>query len=73
MKIALITSILTCEISDICQIRLDFVMGNFAQPDAATGNCATGDRDTITLDAGGDDPTRILCGDLTTQHGNLLC
>merc|ERR1711936_949794 len=54
--------------TDICQIRLDFVMGNFAQPDTATGDCTTGDRDTVTLDAGGDDPTRILCGDLTTQH-----
>ena len=56
---------------EICQVRLDFINGNFAQPDATTGNCETGDRDTLTLDAGGDDPTRLLCGDLTGQHSKL--
>jgi len=56
--------------TDICQVRLDFLNGNFAQPDATTGNCETtpANRDTVTLDAGGDDPNRILCGDLTGQH-----
>ena len=46
-----------------------------AQPDAATGDCTntgTDQRDTITLDAGGNDPNRVLCGDLTGQHGKLL-
>ena len=59
--------------SDICQVRLDFLNGNFAQPDATTGNCETtpANRDTVTLDAGGDDPNRILCGDLTGQHSNF--
>ena len=48
---------------------------NLAQPDAATGDCTntgTDQRDTITLDAGGNDPNRVLCGDLTGQHGKLL-
>ena len=47
---------------------------NLAQPDAATGDCTntgTDQRDTITLDAGGNDPNRVLCGDLTGQHGKL--
>jgi len=57
--------------SEICQVRLDFLIGNFAQPDQATGNCATGNRDTITLDAGGDDPNRVICGELTGQHAYL--
>ena len=48
---------------------------NLAQPDATTGDCTntgTDQRDTITLDAGGNDPNRVLCGDLTGQHGKLL-
>jgi len=57
--------------SDICQVRLDFLVANFAQPDQATGNCATGDRDIITLNAGGDDPDRVVCGELTGQHAYL--
>ena len=49
------------------------MVANLAQPDQATGNCAAAntDRDSITLDAGGDDPTRVLCGELTGQHGNF--
>ena len=58
--------------SEICQVRLDFLTLNLAQPTAATGDCTTGDRDSITLDAGGNDPNRVLCGDLTGQHGKLL-
>jgi len=54
--------------SDICQVRLDFLVANFAQPVAATGSCAGDDRDRILLDAGGNDPDRTLCGDLTGQH-----
>ena len=42
-----------------------------AQPVAATGDCAGDDRDRILLDAGGNDPDRTLCGDLTGQHGIL--
>merc|ERR1712122_341319 len=57
--------------SEICQVRLDFLVANFAQPDQATGNCQTGDRDVVTLDAGGDDPNRVLCGELTGQHAYL--
>jgi len=59
--------------SDICQVRLDFLVANFAQPDQATGDCAlaTTDRDSITLAPGGNDPTRVLCGDLTGQHAYL--
>ena len=48
------------------------MVANFAQPDQATGNCQTGDRDVVTLDAGGDDPNRVLCGELTGQHSNFL-
>ena len=59
-------------LSEICQIRLDFLVANFAQPVAATGSCAGDDRDRILLDAGGDDPDRTLCGEITGQHGNLL-
>merc|ERR1719336_1549356 len=51
--------------SEICQIRLDFIMGNFAQPVAATGVC-TGDTVTVTASAGGRVP--VLCGDITGQH-----
>ena len=58
-------------LSDICQVRLDFLVANFAQPVAATGSCAGDDRDRILLDAGGNDPDRTLCGDLTGQHGIL--
>merc|ERR1712088_595021 len=54
--------------SEICQVRLDFLVANFAQPDQTTGNCETGDRDVITLNAGGDDPNRVICGELTGQH-----
>jgi len=54
--------------SEICQVRLDFLVANFAQPVAATGSCAGDDRDRILLDAGGNDPDRTLCGDLTGQH-----
>jgi len=59
--------------SDICQVRLDFLVANFAQPDQATGDCALAgsDRDTITLDAGGDDPNHVVCGELTGQHAYL--
>jgi len=57
--------------SEICQVRLDFLVANFAQPDQATGNCQTGDRDVVTLDAGGDDPNRVICGELTGQHAYL--
>jgi len=59
--------------SEICQVRLDFLVANFAQPNQANGNCeeANTDRDSITLDAGGDDPTRVLCGELTGQHAYL--
>ena len=56
---------------EICQVRLDFLVANFAQPDQTTGNCETGDRDVITLNAGGDDPNRVICGELTGQHGKL--
>jgi len=51
--------------SEICQIRLDFIMGNFAQPVAATGVC-TGDTVTVTASAG--DRVPVLCGDITGQH-----
>jgi len=54
--------------SEICQVRLDFLVANFAQPVAATGSCAGDDRDRILLNAGGNDPDRTLCGDLTGQH-----
>jgi len=54
--------------SEICQVRLDFQVLNLAQPVAATGDCAGDDRDRILLDAGGNDPDRTLCGDLTGQH-----
>jgi len=57
--------------SEICQVRLDFLVANFAQPDQATGNCETGDRDIITLNAGGDDPNRVICGELTGQHAYM--
>jgi len=56
---------------EICQVRLDFLTLNLAQPTAATGDCTTGDRDSITLDAGGNDPNRVLCGDLTGQHAYM--
>merc|ERR1711944_25348 len=52
--------------SEICQIRLDFIMGNFAQPAAVTGSC-TG-RDTVTVTPGGGESVPVLCGDLTGQH-----
>jgi len=52
--------------SEICQIRLDFVMGNFAQPVAGTGQC-TG-QDTLTITAGGAESIPVLCGDITGQH-----
>ena len=58
-------------LSEICQVRLDFQVLNLAQPVAATGDCAGDDRDRILLDAGGNDPDRTLCGDLTGQHGIL--
>ena len=51
---------------EICQIRLDFVMGNFAQPVAGTGQC-TG-QDTLTITAGGAESIPVLCGDITGQH-----
>merc|ERR1711860_271667 len=35
------------------------------------GNCETGDRDVITLNAGGDDPNRVICGELTGQHAYM--
>jgi len=54
--------------SEICQVRLDFLVANLAQPVAATGSCAGDDRDRITLAPGGNDPVRTLCGDLTGQH-----
>merc|ERR1712088_1162055 len=57
--------------SEICQVRLDFLVANFAQPDQASGNCETGDRDVITLNAGGDDPNRVICGELTGQHAYM--
>jgi len=59
--------------SEICQVRLDFLVANFAQPNQADGDCAAAntDRDSITLAPGGDDPTRVLCGDLTGQHAYL--
>ena len=47
------------------------MVSNFAQPVAATGSCAGDDRDRILLEAGGNDPPRTLCGDLTGQHGIL--
>ena len=47
------------------------MVANFAQPVAATGSCAGDDRDRILLEAGGNDPARVLCGDLTGQHGSL--
>jgi len=46
--------------SEICQVRLDFLVANFAQPNQADGDCTMGDRDIVTLDAGGDDPNRVL-------------
>lgn len=52
--------------SDICQIRLDFITGNFAQPVAATGQCAT--RDTVTVTPGGGEAIPVVCGDISTQH-----
>merc|ERR1711944_122558 len=52
--------------SEICQIRLDFVMGNFAQPVAGHGQC-TG-RDTVTVTSGGEESIPLLCGDITGQH-----
>jgi len=57
--------------SEICQVRLDFLVANFAQPNQADGDCTMGDRDIVTLDAGGDDPNRVLCGELTGQHAYL--
>ena len=53
-------------ILDICQIRLDFITGNFAQPVAATGQCAT--RDTVTVTPGGGEAIPVVCGDISTQH-----
>jgi len=52
--------------SEICQIRLDFVMGNFAQPVANTGQCTA--RDTVTVTSGGGESIPVLCGDITGQH-----
>ena len=58
---------------EICQVRLDFLVANFAQPNQADGDCAAAntDRDSISLAPGGNDPIRVLCGDLTGQHGNF--
>jgi len=52
--------------SEICQIRLDFVMGNFAQPAAATGQCTN--QDTVTVTSSGGESIPVLCGDITGQH-----
>jgi len=52
--------------SEICQIRLDFIMGNLAQPANGNGQC-TG-RDTITVTPGGTGNVPVLCGDITGQH-----
>jgi len=52
--------------SEICQIRLDFIMGNFAQPVAGTGVCTN--RDTVTITPGGTGAVPVLCGDITGQH-----
>merc|ERR1711963_560577 len=52
--------------SEICQIRLDFVMGNFAQPVANTGQCTA--RETVTVTSGGGESIPVLCGDMTGQH-----
>merc|ERR1712018_1123825 len=45
--------------TEICQIRLDFLTANLAQPTAGTGVC-TGDTFAVTAGGGGDIPT--LCG-----------
>jgi len=52
--------------SEICQIRLDFIMGNFAQPAANSGNCDG--RDVVTVTSGGGSNVPLLCGDITGQH-----
>jgi len=52
--------------SEICQIRLDFIMGNFAQPAAGSGNCDG--RDVVTVTSGGGSNVPLLCGDITGQH-----
>ena len=51
---------------EICQIRLDFITGNFAQPVAGTGVCDA--RDVVTTTPGGTGSVPVLCGDLTGQH-----
>ena len=51
---------------EICQIRLDFIMGNFAQPVATTGVC-TG-QDSVTVTPSGGERVPVLCGDITGQH-----
>jgi len=51
--------------TEICQIRLDFLTANLAQPTAGTGVC-TGDTFAVTAGGGGDIPT--LCGELSGQH-----
>jgi len=52
--------------SDICQIRLDFVDANLAQPVAATGVCTA--QDSMRFTAGGGETIPELCGDLQGQH-----
>ena len=54
-----------CVFLEICQIRLDFLTVNLAQPTAGTGVC-TGDTFAVTAGGGGDIPT--LCGELSGQH-----
>jgi len=51
--------------ADISQIRLDFHTGIFAQPDTATGACAT---DIVTTVGAAGPSTNTLCGVLTGQH-----
>jgi len=52
--------------SEICQVRLDFITTNLAQPVAATGVCTA--QDFITVTAGGGETIPTLCGDLSGQH-----
>lgn len=52
--------------TEICQIRLDFLTANLAQPDATTGQCTNRDTFAVTAGGGGDIPT--LCGELSGQH-----
>ena len=51
---------------EICQVRLDFITTNLAQPVAATGVCTA--QDFITVTAGGGETIPTLCGDLSGQH-----